>query len=130
MSNDNRDFVKRSWVAFENNDVRNALLCPCCGSSYLHHEFIDVYERAIEDGPTWRGRIMGIEVVENVGQVKCSPFAPMVMDAENPSRRRDGIRIYFRCEDCDASVHLTIAQHKGCSFLEMEHVEHGRFLER
>ena len=31
----------------------------------------------------------------------------------NPSARRDGLRVQFRCEGCLATPVLTIAQHKG-----------------
>jgi Zn finger protein HypA/HybF involved in hydrogenase expression len=125
MSNDNRDFVKRSQLKFAdcNEGEPGALMCPCCGSSYMHHDFVDFYERQCEDGPS---HLVRVKAAKEDSINLYSWDHP----GKNPSRRRDGIRIYFWCEDCDASVHLTIAQHKGCSFLEMEHVEHGRFLER
>lgn len=45
----------------------------------------------------------------------------------SPSNSHDGIRIFFSCEGCDASIHMTIADKAGCTDLAMEHIEHGRF---
>jgi hypothetical protein len=47
--------------------------------------------------------------------------------ADNPSYRRNGIRIYFSCESCcsDDSDHprfsVTIVQHKGRTFFEAQY---------
>jgi len=118
MSNDNRDFVKRSSIALNNN----VLQCPNCGSEYLHQEQIRVYTRELEDKPT-----SVLAICAQSGVTEKLYINGDIPPLGNPSRRRDGIRIFFSCEGCDASVHLTIAQHKGNTNIEMECVEHGRF---
>jgi hypothetical protein len=45
----------------------------------------------------------------------------------NPSERRQGLAIAFSCEDCDAKLELTIAQHKGNTIVEwrLQPEKHG-----
>ncbi len=84
--------------------VENAgglLECPACGGDHLHHVKVDVYERA-EDQDS------GLHV--SVAEGKSSEDANLV---GNPSSRRHGLSISFRCEHCSAKPILTIAQHKG-----------------
>jgi hypothetical protein len=41
-------------------------------------------------------------------------------DGVNPSARRDGIRVFFVCENCGKDSALTIVQHKGETYVEWE----------
>lgn len=78
-----------------------ALACPSCGSSHLHHGDIEVYDRG-EDQPE------GLHVaITDAGTVtdRCL--------RGNPSDRRHGLAIRFECENCAMDMELTIAQHKG-----------------
>ena len=92
------------------------LMCPNCDSDYLHHRWIREYEReGGEDGPSVANELYGTK------------FSNVNFDAErNPSSRRDGIRIAFYCEGCEAHVELAIAQHKGQTFLHMDFIPQGR----
>jgi len=76
------------------------LKCPSCGTDegYLHHHGVTVYDRH-EDGPVTVTTVNGGAA------------------GENPSSRRDGIAIRFTCELCPAELELTIAQHKGRTYL-------------
>ena len=118
MSDHTRDFVKwRSPVTLSDS----LLHCPNCGSTYLHQEKIYVYTRA-EDAPS---TVLSVDA-------QCGETENLLRNGDsqplgNPSRRRDGIRVFFSCEGFDASIHMTIAQHQGNTYVEMEHVEHGRF---
>lgn len=80
------------------------LLCPCCHYTYLHHEKVEVFER-YED--TESGRPSGLHVTID-GGVKIDRDV-----TENPSSRRDGLKIFFWCEGCGAKPVLTLLQHKG-----------------
>ncbi|NLX17393.1 MAG: hypothetical protein GXY45_10565 [Ramlibacter sp.] len=84
-----------------NNDE---LVCPNCGGENLHHGTVTVYERDREDSAT--GRIVSTEdyVVANTSM------------KGNPSARRNGLLIGFKCEHCDADPVLAITQHKGCTY--------------
>jgi hypothetical protein len=93
-------------VPFE-ADGTGELLCPCCGSHYLHHDKVHIYSRTQEDATS------GVHVL-------VSPGGEVVTDLtlrHNPSRRRDGLRIEFWCEECHAKPWLDIAQHKGNTHL-------------
>ena len=85
----------------------NVLRCPNCrdSESYLHHEYVKVFERACEDGATIETHVYKTCTGQSVSH-------------RNPSRRRDGVAIGFYCEMCPARLELTIAQHKGQTLLE------------
>lgn len=88
-------------------DATATLECPCCGSSYLHHAAVHVFSRLEEDSPR------GLHATITEG-------AAIHTDTNlrhNPSRRRDGLRIEFWCEECDAKPWLDVAQHKGVTQL-------------
>lgn len=84
------------------------LLCPNCGFGYLHHEKVDVYERG-EDATD------GLHVA-----IRGSAKVDRNMKG-NPSSRRDGLRIHFSCEGCSVVSFMTIAQHKGQTYLAFEY---------
>ncbi|WP_141689680.1 hypothetical protein [Aeromonas sp. EERV15] len=91
---------------FSNIDLE--LLCPGCGGNYLHHRKVEVFSRE-EDAAT------GLKVtVEHL-----SMSTDTTLEG-NPSRRRDGLKVYFDCEFCDAKPVLRLYQHKGFSYLEMD----------
>lgn len=93
----------------------SVLKCPSCKELYLHQHTTTVYDRPFEDGPVIRTAVDG-------GKTELS-ILPADTN-ENPSSRRDGIRIEFTCEHCDTiSMALTIAQHKGFTFLKWELAE-------
>ena len=83
------------------------LLCPGCGCSNLHHDQVDVYARDSEDSPTGYHATVtagaGLRLLNNM--------------TDNPSSRRDGLRVLFWCEQCPALSELTIVQHKGTTYL-------------
>src|SRR5678810_1017762 len=99
-----------------------SLSCPCCGSEYLHQGRIEVYGRDAEDAPSFR------RVVSGDGAVEADE------GGNNPSSRRQGLIIFFECEDCHlamldepgfnadrnvrAAFRLAIYQHKGNTFVE------------
>lgn len=75
--------------------------CPVCKGVNLHHTDVEVFMRRGEDA------CHGLHTrITNDGTTVDSS-----MEA-NPSRRRDGLIIHFRCEaGCHSELH--IAQHKG-----------------
>ena len=77
------------------------LLCPSCGSNFLNHERVEIFERAEDTNH-------GIHISVDNGKA--------TFDASlegNPSARRHGMIIHFSCEGCSAKPILAIAQHKG-----------------
>lgn len=87
-------------------DQDGALVCPNCDDIYLHHGAVEVFNRRHEDGPTTAIHVDGHAP---------TPGTP----ANNPSSRRDGVTISFWCETCgpDTFITLTLAQHKGTTYL-------------
>ena len=78
------------------------LLCPLCGCNFLHHIAIETFER-YEDA----GRGMHTIVTHDHVDVKYDALVG------NPSSRRHGFKVTFRCEQCDNLLILLVLQHKG-----------------
>ncbi len=95
-------------IRISDDPFAHRLICPRCRGDYLHHGAVTVYDRREDD--RWvtlvevRDKIANPDVIDN-------------KDSGNPSLRRDGLVIEFRCEGCDSGLELTIAQHKGQSFI-------------
>jgi hypothetical protein len=85
------------------------LICPRCRGDNLHHGAVTVYDRAEDDSQTL---VMDVRSRRTRSRIEESK------NTANPSSRRSGIAIEFWCENCDNTSELTIAQHKGTSFLE------------
>jgi len=87
------------------------LLCPNCGFNYLHHDRVEVFE-CREDAD------YGVHVIVTDGRA--------VLDTSltgNPSSRRHGVKIHFWCEGCAAKPILSIAQHKGMTFVNFDLID-------
>lgn len=83
------------------------LLCPRCGTNYMHHEKVDIFERS-EDAKT------GLRV--SVSNSKASIDTSL---EGNPSARRDGLIVTLWCENCHCISELSIAQHKGQTYVDL-----------
>ncbi len=82
------------------------LRCPTCGNNYLHHTKVDVFERDMEDCQTGiHANIIGANILIDRYMI------------DNPSSRRDGIRVLFKCENCEREPMLLISQHKGNTYI-------------
>jgi len=81
--------------------------CPDCGCMFMHQLKAEVFRRNGEDNSE------GIQMQVGKYNNGDKPFSFKCDSMDrNPSRSRDGIRIYFECEQgCENS--LCIAQHKG-----------------
>lgn len=83
------------------------LVCPRCGSEYLHQVGATFYDRSEDAEMTTVTRVMGGEFQRREHPSTSIP---------NPSARRHGMAIVFECEGCsedDGPLELTVAQHKG-----------------
>ena len=95
-----------------------ALACPLCENTYLHQGPVEIYERG-EDAEVVcqykidRGRGYGVYHLPS-------------KESNNPSSRRQGLRLYFMCELCSQNpekeydIPLVIYQHKGKTYVEWE----------
>ena len=84
------------------------LLCPVCGEQWTHHDQVEVFERQ-EDAET------GVHVRVATGMDKAEVDESL---EGNPSSRRNGLCIRFWCEICGAISLLSIAQHKGITYVD------------
>ena len=90
------------------------LSCPRCGSGYLHHEAVTIFNRD-EDAQ---------EMVTVVTPTRLSQTQEPSAGSGNPSSRRSGLTVRFTCEECCWELpnvplmELTIAQHKGATYME------------
>lgn len=75
--------------------------CPNCRDDYLHQERVEIF-----DGGEHRAN--NIRVVVDNGEVTIDTNM-----ADNPSKYRQGLRIFFRCEACETVSAVTFEQHKG-----------------
>lgn len=81
------------------------LSCPVCHEGFLHHHVVEVFDRE-QDAAT------GIHVTVAEGDAKVDNNM-----RHNPSRRRNGVRIEFWCETCNAKPRLDLVQRKGSTLL-------------
>jgi hypothetical protein len=83
----------------------NHLVCPNCGSDYLRHRAVRIYNRA-EDERNCRKTFVSSDYSQS----------SVVNGIKNPSNRRDGLTIDFTCEGCSGEevvAQLCVSQHKG-----------------
>ena len=88
-------------------EEQTILRCAGCDGDYLHHVKVDVFERREDADEGIHASVTG---------------SGMTVDSDltdNPSGRRHGLTIRFACESCSMESVLTIAQHKGQTFLEV-----------
>jgi hypothetical protein len=99
-----------SWLRFEDPSpgYPNIPLCPACGQGNLHQGEVTVYDR---------GEDANVTIVTRVNDGMVSSHRHNSDKVSNPSERRDGIAIAFCCEHCDSHLEMTIAQHKGMTFM-------------
>ena len=96
-----------SWIEWDG--YQSSLVCRGCGDqSHLHQFKVEVFNRDREDSKT------GLHV-EIVGQT----ISLNEDIEESPSGRRDGLYIYFGCEECPEIVRLSIYQHKGTTYMDI-----------
>ena len=113
-------------VADPQIDDDGCLVCPSCGSLYLHHCRVATFKRDREDDP--KGDLVLISGLDYWGdedefneeyRTLIRSECPMT---ENASPRRGSIITEFVCENCGEKPQLAIIQHKGCTYLEWVHI--------
>lgn len=85
------------------------LVCAHCGFNYLHHTSITIYNRKEDSDKTT------VTTVSASGSTEISSTNQPSNMCRNPSSRRTGLSISFRCENCHKISELTVAQQKGHS---------------
>lgn len=92
------------------------LLCPNCNEDYIHQIKTEIFER----GEDWKdGLHISIESYDNIIDLNKQGLAIVETSLKNnPSPRRQGLRIYFLCELCGEISKLNIYQHKGVTLVE------------
>jgi hypothetical protein len=98
-------------VEFDGTDDEQRLRCPGCDGTYLHHRSVEWFERDDEDADL--GRYV------NVAHSMLTQVSVKNQD-RNPSARRDGLRLWFACEQCDLDAAICIVQHKGQTYVYWE----------
>lgn len=120
----------KEWIQYTTRlyKVSEGLVCPSCEYDNLHQETVEVYQ-CYEDSNGIRtvATLIGTTIDTNL--------------KNNPSARRNGLRIYFRCEHCHCEhngfdengeqlfveipplFELTIAQHKGSTYMQFVYYE-------
>jgi hypothetical protein len=102
-----------SVATFSDDFMDQVLSCPHCGEIYLHHGTVTVYDRS-EDAEA------SVTTVPHKSFLH--PVSRPDRLGENPSARRHGLAIAFECETCMVHAELTIAQHKGSTWVEWRYV--------
>jgi len=86
------------------------ITCANCGYEFTHHYKVEVYFRHEEDASYGiKTTVSGRESNTTTGNNQLN----------SPSTRRDGVRIYLSCENCDKKTLIGIIQHKGQTFLTL-----------
>jgi len=99
------------WKDRQEWELGRLIKCPFCGSDYLHHVRVDVYDREEDEEKGLHVTAWGEYVQTDTDLSK------------NPSPRRNGVLIYFECEGCRKTFPFTIAQHKGNTFFNFHSAE-------
>lgn len=91
---------------------KSNLICPRCNSNYLHHSTVTVFDRNEDEKLT--------SITEVIPGLLADTFtvASDIVNKRNPSPRRHGLVILFKCENCGDGFELAIGQHKGVTTLE------------
>jgi len=84
-----------------------SMACLHCGGDYLHQGTVEVFWREQEDSATG----LCARITESTVELHTNA------DTNNPSRRRQGLRIRLKCENCPGVCWLTVSQHKGCTYV-------------
>ncbi len=105
------DNISGNIILQPENKTSSVLVCPNCGEEYLHHEGIVSYDRTEDSNVLLKTKIKRYDVHSEYVNSEGSG---------NPSDRRDGVAIHFSCECCYADMRLTLAQHKGRTFVAWE----------
>jgi len=84
------------------------LTCPNCTGQDLHQYKIEIFNRGEDKKFGEHILVDGLDVIidDNL--------------KGNPSKRRQGLKVYFYCECCDYEIALNIYQHKGSTYLNTE----------
>lgn len=124
----------KEWEQWTDDSIKisgDGLTCPSCNCDNLHQETVEVYQ-CFEDSA-------GICTVASLTETTITTIGRHKKN--NPSARRNGLRIYFRCEHCHHDhggydengeelfvetpplFELTIAQHKGNTHMQFVYYE-------
>lgn len=102
------DSTAPKWISYCGSvGYEYCFCCPNCGGENLHQDSKAIYHRKTEDSTT------GLRI-----RVHDQQFIDDDAMESNPSDRRDGMRINFSCETCDAISELQIIQHKGTEYIK------------
>ncbi|MDM1765731.1 MULTISPECIES: hypothetical protein [unclassified Acinetobacter] len=90
---------------YQNEDF---IKCPVCGDPYTHQGKVEIFERCEDET---QGN--HVQVLDDNIQVDRDL-------SRNPSPRRQGVSIHFKCESGSHSFIVDIYQHKGQTFFEIK----------
>jgi hypothetical protein len=120
-------------------DYGDQLCCPRCGAHNLHQIGVTVYDRYEDAEQLIKtdvvyghsdyhyvdaeemakiGVLVDDDEVYDRHESKTSVSTVTAKGSGNPSARRQGLTIKFDCEHCEGSHVLTIAQHKGTTYVK------------
>ncbi|MCZ8311975.1 MAG: hypothetical protein O9320_14080 [Magnetospirillum sp.] len=88
------------------------LLCPHCGSISIHHEHVKVFSRSEDEE-----KVAVTTITPTTREAASITSVQTTAGKGNPSSRRHGLSISFRCEQCPEKFELDIAQHKGSTYV-------------
>ena len=95
------------------------LMCPNCNNGLLHQQGCEVFVRNEEDSEEGCHINVDLKIPEDQ-RWKDNGEPTITIDRSmvgNPSERRQGIAIRFKCEFCEPIYILHIIQHKGCTHI-------------
>lgn len=99
-----------------NHQPRVLFHCPACGSTNVHQDRVEVFERREDADHGLHVTVLHHDRDDRAVESRDDREGTYRVDTSlqgNPSGRRHGVRIEFWCEQCPTRSLLTIAQHKG-----------------
>lgn len=103
-------------IVFPKRDDTFTMECPYCKCPSIHHSKIEIFHRKDDECET---EVITTKVEDDFSSnglsIRIGKYPSE--NTYNPSQRRGGLTITFRCEHCNKKPKLHLAQHKGQTLL-------------
>lgn len=113
-------FVK----AGDSFNLYSYIKCPDCGGDNLHQVSVESFDPLVHDNGGNVGHYCRVEHPDNgFSEIRSEPKWNLFVGTDvskNPSGRRQGVTISFRCEACPSRTALDIYQSKGTTYWEFK----------
>ncbi len=101
-----------AMIKYGTHCTDTAIVCCRCGSNYIHHDQVEIWERPEDSAIGLHVAVYGSDVEDRDAAVLPSMTVDSSM-ADNKTTRRQAIAIGLWCESCGCRSRIQISQYKG-----------------